>query len=188
MILVLTTPRTASSYLCMKLADEYGYQNLDEYFGGSLTEQEQLAKLDYLKNNPKSIVKAFAWQIKTLFPDQPRILPLTHRLLQLSEKTIFLIRKDFNAQCRSYYVSKISNHWSGEPRELEHISLNENYYQYSANELVHGYKEVFSLFQAVDNSQVIYTETIETDSKYHRPVVWDRDPPQISFDPAKLFS
>lgn len=188
MILVLTTPRTASTHLCTQIAHEYGYENLGEYFGDSLTIEDQLDKLDYLKNNPDCVVKAFPWQIKSTGIKYPKLLSLPKTLYGLSEKTIFLIRRDFNAQCRSYYIGKISKHWGGEPKELEHIILNDNYYQSAVSELIIGYKHILSWYQSADNAQVIYTESIATDGKYVRPVVWDRDPPTLEFDPVKLFS
>jgi len=188
MILVLTTPRTASTHLCIRLAEQYGYKNLGEYFLDSLPVQDQLDRLDHLKNNHNYVVKAFPWQLKTTFVRQPKIPVLPQSLFDLSEKTIILVRKDFNAQCRSYYLAKVSKHWSGEPKELEHIALNESYYQAAVSELVIAYNHILSWYQTIDNAEIVYTESIASDARYARPVIWDRDPPIIDFDPIKLFS
>ena len=76
----------------------------------------------------------------------------------------------------------------GEPQELEHVTLNEDQYQTVIDDLIFGYNQLLQWYKMVDNPQVIYTESIADDGKYVRPVIWDREPPTLDIDPAKLFS
>ena len=65
MILVLTTPRTGSTWLCEHLAKKHSVENLDEYFGKhEITLEEQITKLEYLQSNKNTVLKCFRGILK----------------------------------------------------------------------------------------------------------------------------
>ena len=95
-ITLLTTPRTASTYYCYQLAEKYNIPNLGEYLHG-------LSKNDYTPlahNMPIGIHKIFENSL-----DRTSL----NFVLANSDKVYYLIRKDKDAQLKSFLCAKHRN-------------------------------------------------------------------------------
>lgn len=190
MILVLTTPRTGSTWFCNDIAAKYSYDNLDEYFGDhELTSAQQVEKLEYIIANPNVVLKCFPWHFKNSRNNFVRANFLEKNLLKLADKIYILIRSNFNSQCKSYYLAKTTNVWSGLPQEHQHIILNQHMYDYAADHLKDGYQQLASYAKNF-NCEIVEYETLqfEENEKYVRPVTWDVEPKHIEFDVKSLFA
>ncbi len=95
-VTLLTTPRTASTYYTWVLAEKYNIPNLGEYLHG-------LNPNDYLPlvhNMPVGIHKIFENSL-----DRPSL----NFVLANSDKVYYLIRKDKDAQLKSFLCAKHRN-------------------------------------------------------------------------------
>jgi LPS sulfotransferase NodH len=189
MILVLTTPRTGSTWFCNHVAEQYSYDNLDEYFGDpELDVDRQIQKLEYVKQNNNSVVKCFPWHIRNIRPLFKRANLIEKELIKLSSKIYILIRSDFNEQCKSYYLAHTTNIWSGEPQPVSEIELDLNFYDHCINHLRSGYNELANYYKTLNCELVEYEHLpFTTHKRYSRPIVWSEEPPRIDFDPRDLF-
>lgn len=189
MILVLTTPRTGSTWFCDYLSKQHSLENLDEYFGDhDITLEEQVEKLDYIKNNKNVVLKCFPWHLTNTRTNFPRALFLEKTLLKLADKIYILIRSDFNSQCKSYYLAKTTGIWSGVPQEHQIVELDVDLYNYSVLHLQDGYKQLVNYNQQLTCEVVEYESLpLPRNEKYIRPVTWNKEPPIIEFDVKSMF-
>jgi hypothetical protein len=189
MILVLTTPRTGSTWFCQHLSQMYNLQNLDEYFGDhDITVSTQIDKLDYIKSNRNVVLKCFPWHLNNSRTNFNRANFLEKSLLKLADSTYILIRKDFNSQCKSYYLAKQSDVWSGQPQQHQTITVDHKLYQYCADHLIDGYQQLALLNQRINCTVVEYESLpFPADQRYVRPITWTEQPPTVDFDVTALF-
>lgn len=189
MILVLTTPRTGSTWFCNYIANKYSYENLDEYFGDPALEvEEQLLKLEQVKHKTNSVIKCFPWHIRNVRPLFKRSNLIEKELIKLSSKIYILIRSDFNEQCKSYYVAHTSNVWGGEPQPITEVKLDLDFYNHCVSHLRNGYHELANYYKTYDCELVEYEHLpFTTYKRYSRPVIWNEEPKNINFDPRDLF-
>ncbi len=189
MILVLTTPRTGSTWFCEHLAYTYSLENLDEYFGKhEISVDDQVSKLEYLKQNKNVVLKCFPWHFRNTRTNFSRANFLEKSLLKLADKIYILVRNDFNSQCKSYYLAKTSGIWSGVPQEQTNINLDINLYNYSVRHLQDGYKQLAEYNKLYDCEIVEYESLpFPKNEKYVRPVMWDKQPESVEFDIKSLF-
>lgn len=190
MILILTTPRTGSTWFCEYISKLYSLENLDEYFGKhDISLDEQVKKLEYLKSNPNVVLKCFPWHFKNSRTNFPRANFLEKNLLKLADKIYILIRTDFNSQCKSYYLAKSTDIWSGIPQEHQYITINQELYNYSVEHLKDGYLQLAE-YNKRYNCEIVEYEKLEfdKDEKYVRPVTWNIEPTYTDFDVKKLFT
>lgn len=189
MILVLTTPRTGSTWFCDYLSKQHSAENLDEYFGDhDITLEEQVEKLDYIKNKKDVVVKCFPWHLKHTRSNFPRANFLEKSLLNLADKIYILIRSDFNSQCKSYYLAKVTDIWSGEPQKPTEIKLDSKLYDYSVRHLQDGYNQLANYHEFL-NCEIVEYESLPftKKEKYIRPVTWNIEPPVTDFNVKELF-
>lgn len=189
MILILTTPRTGSTWFCEYLSKQHSLENLDEYFGDhDITLEEQVEKLEYIKENTNVVLKCFPWHLKNSRTNFPRSSFLEKNLLKLADKIYVLIRSDFDAQCKSYYLAKSTGIWSGIPQDHVVINVNNNLYNYSVSHLQDGYMQLADYYKKL-NCEIAVYETLLFDKKekYLRPVTWVPEPKHIQFDVNSLF-
>lgn len=189
MILVLTTPRTGSSWFCSYLAKQHSFENLNEYFGDpDLTVDQQIEKLEYLKQNPNTVLKCFPWHIRSLRSLFKRANFVEKELLKLSDKTYILIRSNFNEQCKSYYIAKSSNVWDGTPQSHTTINFNKSVYNTDVEHLYKGYIELADFYKKYNCDIVEYENLPFSDTpRYQRPVSWSQQPEENNFDPRSVF-
>lgn len=192
MILVLTTPRTASSWFCDYIAWQHNYTQSGELFNlpalkGDLAKQAAL--LDSITADPNQVVKVFPWHIRRVLnlPTLKVLSNLDHKLISAAEKLYFLARKDFNAQCRSYYISTVTDHWDGDKLDTRFIKYDPVRYKMCADTLKLGYQCLAGYYSLAKEPIMVYTENLPQTGKYEQPVVWDTEPDLIDFDVTACF-
>lgn len=190
MILVLTTPRTGSTWFCEHLANKHSLENLDEYFGKhEFTLEEQLAKLDYIKEHNNVVLKCFPWHLRNTRTNFNRANFLEKNVLKLADKIYILIRSNFSDQCNSYYLAKTTNIWSGVPQEHVNVEINHKLFDYSVNHLIDGYNQLAEYNRTLNCEVVDYDDlTFNREERYVRPVTWLSEPKPIDFDVKRLFT
>ena len=190
MILVLTTPRTGSTWFCEHLAKNHSLENLDEYFGKhEISLEEQITKLEYLQSNKNTVLKCFPWHFKNLRANFPRANFLEKNLLKLADKIYILVRNDFNSQCKSYYLAKSTDVWSGIPQEHIDVTVDNVMYEYYVNHLIDGYMQLAEYYKTFDCEVIDYNSlAFNREERYVRPVTWVNEPKSIDFNVEKLFT
>lgn len=190
MILVLTTPRTGSTWFCEHLANQHSLENLDEYFGEhEITIEEQIAKLEYIKENKNVVLKCFPWHLRNTRTNFTRANFLEKNVLKLADKIYILIRSNFAEQCKSYYLAKSTDIWSGIPQEHTTIEVDYKLFDYSANHLIDGYNQLAEYYKSLNCEVVDYNDLpFNREERYVRPVTWVNKPKDINFDVKSLFT
>ena len=191
MILVLSTYRTGGTNLCKKLAEDNGFENLDECFHESLVDSHKDA-IRYIARRPSTVVKLFPYHIS-----HSPIKGLLTELVNLSTQIIMLVRKDFDQQCQSYYICKQIdntdiNHWHDEWEQPVDITLDKDKWQWCVNFLHNQYLVLSELRQRHEldrlfGIKLMFTHQLEKGQKYNRPVKWDKAPGFTNIDIEELF-
>lgn len=188
MILVLTTPRSASTWYCKHLATEYNLHNFGELFAMDIKEKHK-QQLEKLKANPNSVVK-----VHTVHISNSPVKRFKEKLIRQADDIKILVRKDFNAQVKSFYAAAQVESITGrgfteEYTDTVHIKLDDNLYnqyklfiKYQIATLYEITKE-YNLFD-----KVVFSEDVMTaEKKYKRSVQWDREPTIITESYSHLF-
>lgn len=192
MILVLTTPRTGSTWYCEHLARQHSLENLDEYFGEfeySLSEQNN--KLEYISNNKDVVFKCFPWHLKNIRTNFLRAGFLENKLLKLADEIHILTRMDFESQIKSFYIAGLTGVWDGSPQELETIELDKAKFEYCDRHLKNGYWHLSEYYKDLKCKLIDYSElpfNTDINKKYIRPVKWSSEPIIKDIQISKLFN
>jgi hypothetical protein len=186
MILVLSTYRTGGTNLCKKLAEDNGFENLDECFHESLVDSHKDA-IRYIARRPSTVVKLFPYHIS-----HSPIKGLLTELVNLSTQIIMLVRKDFDQQCQSYYICKQINNWHDNFEQPADITLDKDKWQWCVNFLHNQYLDLSELRQRHEldrlfGIKLMFTHQLEKGQKYNRPVKWDKAPGFTNIDIEELF-
>jgi hypothetical protein len=177
MITVVTLGRSASNWYCSKLARDYGYECLFEVLHDNNTYLKYFLKH---RNNKKIVIKLIPYQFGKVYSKKHV------NLLNDSERVIFLIRKDYQAQMRSsfagtYAKNKYNIEFHDEfndpitiPTEYieEHWDKQLNIFLQSFNTI----RDLYINFQNI-NKSVVYTEdVIKSDNrKLNRPFIFEKE-------------
>lgn len=181
MILVLTTYRTGSTWYCDNIARTRDYTNLGEAFHESNQSLHQQV-VNYLKSNPRTVVK--------LMPCHLSKTPVKHLLeilLELATEVIFLVRNNFDAQCQSYYIAKTTGDWHNSFEQHIQVYLDKTKWQNWVSFLHQQYLELSDIYSQTGNATLVSTEQLHPQGKYHRPVVWNKQPGFTNIDIQELF-
>jgi len=180
MILILTTPRTGSTWYCNHLAKQHSLENLDEYLGDfEYTLSQQNQKLEYLTENPDVVLKCFPWHLKNIRDNFIRAGFLENNVLKLADEIHILTRKDFESQIKSFYIAYVSGVWSGIPQEPETLELDQDKFDYCAWHLKDGYEHLSEYYQKLNCKKIDYSELpfySDGSQRYVRPIKWSREP------------
>lgn len=189
MILVLTTPRTGSSWFCKHLAESHDLHNLGEFFGDhTIAVNDQVDKLEYIKANPDVVVKCFPWHLNNTRANFPRAGFLEKNLVKLADKIYILIRSDFSDQCKSYYLANSTGIWSGEPQDPIVVDTDLTLYNYAVSHLQDGYMQLAEYNKRLECEVVDYAQLpLNRQERYVRPVTWNVAPGIVDFDVKSLF-
>ena len=172
MILVLTTKRSGSTFISNAIAKEYGYTSLGEFFGDATNATIITDKLEFLKKNTNTVVKIFPEHMHTL---------VERNIFRMSELVVIHGRKNFNAQCRSLYISDTTDTWHANPLKERLITYRENVFSNIYNSLKQNYLQISDWKKSLTNYRITYLED-QPGEPYNQPVVWDVEPPHIDFD------
>jgi len=193
MILILSTPRTGSTWFTNHIAQKYNLENLNEYFSDNgntkLDFDTQLNRLEYVKSNKNVVIKCFPWHLTTNTGIAPaRFSFLQKNLLRLADRIYILIRNDFNSQCRSFYIASVSGHWGPQPQQHQLLTLDLDLYNKVVTHLQEGY-QLLSEYKTITNCEIVEYESLPflTDQRYAKSVVWDKEPSDVVFDVRSLF-
>ena len=189
MILVLTTPRTGSTWFCKHLSETHSLDNLGEYFGEHIiATEDQVNKLDFIKSNPDVVIKCFPWHLNNSRGTFPRASFLEKTLFKLADKIYILIRSDFTDQCKSYYLANSTGVWSGEPQDPIVVRTDANLYNYAVSHLQDGYMQLADYHKRLQCEVIDYAQLpLNRQERYVRPVTWDVEPSVIDFDIKSIF-
>ncbi len=113
MIVLLSLPRTGSeSYYNEHIAKPNpGWVHLHELSSWVALDREPT--LNVLTTKPKSSVKIFPWFEST---DHKKYIMT---IIEHADEIIYNLRGDFEAQCKSFMLSTITQHWSNHRTEQE---------------------------------------------------------------------
>ena len=182
MILVLSTYRTGSTELCKNVAVDNNYENLDEVFHESAPASHRNALMHIAKNHD-CVVKLFPYHL-----DKTPVTGLLPHLLEMADRVITLVRNDFHAQCKSYYVCKQVKDWHSNFAEPVRVELDQSTWLTRANFLEQQYHALHKLCNQIDNYELMFTEDLQFSTKYNRPVIWDTEPGLLEFNVQELFT
>jgi hypothetical protein len=192
MITVFTTWRSASSRYCSQLVkDNPQYVGQGEIFHEKYKNLNVRPTLNKLSTK-QSIIKVMPYHIRVR--DNPTLLK---NILELTERPIFLIRKNLDEAIQSYYVAKylqltgkFRGDWHEEWDEPMHIEFDRNIY----NKYISLYQQelywLSDLYHDLDKKELVWSEDYmrsTTEKKYNRPVIWDRNPGYCNIDVEELF-
>lgn len=181
MHLVLTTPRSGSTWFCTQLANQHNSLNLDEYFHDRYKEYHKIGLRSVIKNT-KCVIKLFPNHIET------SVVPnLLEECIRLSTSITFLVRKDFNSQVQSYYVAKELRMWGENSTTSVYATLDENAYNMYQESLFDQILKLSNYYKTITNSTLVFLEELSSTGKYKRQVFWDKHPKHIDINIAKLF-
>ncbi len=182
MILVLTTYRTGSISFCKQLAEQHSYENLDEGFHEGVLDLHKPV-LRHLHRNKNHVVKLMPYHI-----EKSPINNLLDELLSLAEKVYVLIRKDFDQQCRSYYICKrLGVDWHDQWEDKVDVTLDKDRWLWCVNFLHNEYCELQTWKEKIPNCELMFTHQLNQKDKYQRPVRWDKAPGFTNIDIEELF-
>ena len=194
-VCVVYTPRSGSQYYCANLAESLNCKNYSEIlnqriFGPYMHD----VYLNQIARSNNSVFKICSYQWEQL--QKQFKTPILARCLDLADRLDFLVRKDYNAQLRSFYAAfklNRSHNMSGHHQYTNEIDIeyNEDLYMALNDSLIDRYTKHSQLYH--DDSlfkpkNLVYFEDFQTPEKrLSRPVVWDLEPPIIDFEPCGLF-
>lgn len=182
MIVVLTTPRSGSTFICNHIASQHGYNYIGEAFNFNYKKSRSdiLSMVDHYQTQNNVLLKIFPNNINAL---------VLNGCIKKAEKVYVHNRKDFNAQCKSFYISITTDTWHASTLDKRYIKYDSDVYERYQQYLMRSYIEIKRIMTQLKNVEVSYLEDFyKNDHKYQQPVVWDTEPPLIDFDVEKLFN
>lgn len=139
--------------------------------------------------NPNTIVKVHAEHFHS-----DEIDNLVTQLIDIAEHVYFLVRRNYNAQLKSFYIadymSDFIQDWSAPFDSEKRIVFRERRFNQLNENLQNNIKLLSSVYKMLDhNSTLLYTEDCvkEHYNPVPRPVTWSKPPPTINFNPEPLF-
>ena len=171
-------------------------------------QERVLETYNYLLNNNNSVLKIFPYQFRSftqfetssydpetgmeLAPiDQKHMVHLEDAIFGLADNIHILTRKDFQAQCESFYLAALSDNWHGDPEEYREVTIDITLW----NERVFSLKKMYEVnsyyykrynCEIVDYSELPFEKS--STSKYIKNIKWLSQPPTEDFDVMSLFS
>lgn len=190
MILVLFTPRSGSSNFVNDLAVEKDFVNFKEPFNNFLFDKEELLKnYDRVMSDDKIVMKLgyYDWT-RTSDIIEKKIL---YSCIERAEEVIFIGRRDFNAQLKSYYVAKETEMWGDDWKTHRRFKFDHDRFLDTYHKMLTQYTGIAEVYHNLDKyttaKKLIFTEDIYDRSKvYRKPYTFDRFE-EVNFDPVKLF-
>ena len=182
MIVVLTTPRSGSTFICNRITKECGYK----YVGEAFNFEYKKSTSDIL--NMVNSYRAENNVLLKIFPNNINTIVLNGCIKQ-ADKVYVHNRKDFDAQCKSFYVSMTTKTWHATDLEERQIKYDPELYKIYQEYLMRSYMEIKRLMDQLNVAEVSYLEDFKNEGrKYQQPVVWDVEPPTVDFNVEKLFN
>tara|TARA_R110000803_G_scaffold42597_2_gene91241 strand:- start:43205 stop:43906 length:702 start_codon:yes stop_codon:yes gene_type:complete len=216
-VLLWTTPRSASTTYLQKIADDNpGMINHKEslrtldwgYHTHRKTDAERKQQFKNLMRsweNPttSNCIKMFPLMITEPHSPWRNDSFLIEKLLPNATDNIFLMRNDFIAQVRSlavaYYMlkqptnshSNFHGSWE-EPFIMPDTKLVDDLVQTCNRQTYAQIFQIMTIYKNIpssimSNKKLIWVEDIDQSNKYHRPVVWTKEPSIVYLDVKEQF-
>ena len=190
MIVILNTPRSFSARLAEQIAKEKKYYNMGETFHiGQFTKEDMTFHRNTIVTNSETVCKISydQWDNATRILEENIIPTVT----DAAEEVITIVRRDYVAQLKSYYLSMKTGIWDYTwPEAQEHVLdtdlLNECdiFLRKSYAEM----KKVYDGLHEHKNKRIVYTEDLfDTADEYDNPQTFAAFPDNIDFDPVTFF-
>lgn len=190
-VLVLTTPRSGSSWFCSTylvhgspdLTPVYpGYVHVGEMFTRMSSVVRESAAQFLIKGGSNCVVKLFPHHVPTADPNTPSVL------VSASEKIYVLVRKDFNAQLRSMYIAEQTDYYFKENLPKRTVRYSAADYLRNKEFLQESLVKLSEIWRKLPHAELVYLEDLPRSGKYCQPVAWDQEPPRIEFNTESLFA
>jgi hypothetical protein len=176
MITVVTLGRSASNWYCEKLSKENNYECLFENFHNQASTLKYFLKY---KNRTDIVVKLIPYQWHKIYSH------VHIKMMDKSEKVIFLIRKDYQAQMRSSFAGTYAkNVYDIEFHDefIEPIIIPESYidkhWESQIDIFVKSLDIIKDLYKVYDKptKSLVYTEDaiLEDEKKLNRPFIFEK--------------
>ena len=173
MIVLLSLPRTGSeSYYNEHIAKPNpGWVHLHELSSWVVLDREPT--LNLLTTNPKSSVKIFPW---FECADHKKYIMT---IIEHADEIIYNLRGDFEAQCKSFMLSNLTQHWSNHrvKQEIDLDALDEVEYRGHSMKLLGELLEVENIYKQFPG-KVILLESREQ-KPYNDPFIYKGSWPNI---------
>ena len=182
-IILLTSMRTGSTWLCNKIAKEKNLTNLNEYFHDYVSRTELNNRLETCANEDNWIVKIFPLHLHT-----KRGIDILSRLCENKDVQIkFLFRKDILQQVYSLTCARFSHRYNqlnpAQPmpgwHDKKDFKVPETYrsevqdiYDDAFHFIVEELKSLATLYKVYlyTNPQVFFLEDLPSSGKYNRHI------------------
>ena len=195
-VLVLTTPRSGSSWFCStylihgnSTPDQEiiiplypGYTHVGGIFKHMSSVDREQSSGFLIKGNCNTVVKLFPQHVPTAVPGTDSAI------VTAAEKIYILVRKDFNAQLRSLYIAEQFHSYTTEDLPTRTVHYSADDYQRNREFLQESLVKLYYIWRKHPHAELVYLEDLSYSGKYHQPVTWDHEPPLIDFDTEQLFT
>ena len=190
-VLVLTTPRSGSSWFCSTylvlgspdLTPAYpGYVHVGGIFKRMSSADRESSAQFLINGGSNCVVKLFPQHVPTADPNTPSVL------VSAAEKIYILVRKDFNAQLRSLYVAEQTDYYLKEDLPTRTVRYSAADYERNKEFLQESLVKLYYIWRKLPHAELVYLEDLPQSGKYRQPVLWDQEPPVIDFDTVHLFT
>lgn len=194
---VFFVARSGSDYFSKKLSEKLGCEHHGEFANYEMQSWQQCNKyLQYLISLGSSdyVTKISSWQWQGL--SQHTGTDVLDTVLNLADELYFLVRKDYNAQLKSFYAAM--------NLELQGISFTEEFTQqivlrfrerqYAIHDqnLRARYQENARLYHdstiKIPKHLVFYEDFQKPENRYNRNYRFDKQPYHVDFMPEDLFT
>ena len=188
-ITVFTNFRCASTWFTKTLARIHQITHLDEFFHHSGRAvhgpKNHFQNLTCVQRTDNWVVKVMGTQLAASPVDK-----LDDELAACSDQIYFLLRKDFDAQVRSWYIANTLKDHHAEWDDEKLIPFNRGEYLLAEQQLKNSTMEIYNTYKKYKSKgKLLWTENvIVAPVPYHRPVKLTKEPPKSYFYPEKIFS
>ena len=195
-VLVLTTPRSGSTWFCSTylihgnstpgqeiITPLYpGYTHVGEVYTHMTSAIREQSSGFLIKGNCNTVVKLFPHNVQTAVPGR------YSAIVAAAEKIYILVRKDFNAQLRSMYIAEQYHSYTTEDLPPRSVRYNAADYVRNRGFLQESLVKLAAIWRKYPHAELVYLEDLPRSGQYHQPVTWDQEPPVIDFDTERLFN
>ena len=181
-ITVFTNYRCASTWFTDTLAQIHKLENLGEWFHHGAPKIKNLSNLNYLQQQDD-------WVLKIMPNQYGAIDGLADTLVELSDSVFYLLRKDFNSQVTSWYISSLTNDFRNSWQDTRQLPNKPDLWHLREQQLQDYTLELESVWRKHGSArELIWAEDILVrPCPVERAVEFEGKLPTSEFDPTQLF-
>jgi LPS sulfotransferase NodH len=157
-IVIITTSRTGSTYYCSHLAKKYNIFDLQEFFG-PFEPNFKDNTIDTLKQIPGWVLKIFSGHL------HKQSNTFLMELLEISTEHVFLYRKNFIEQARSWVLCENAQIFSPERHNIS--STVSDLQILDARRIIYDeYLDIKKIYKKYPSNIIAYEDFATSDKKY----------------------